>query len=253
MLIEKRLQMILDIVNKRGSATVLDLTKQTSSSESTIRRDLNLLSNEGKIIKVHGGAIALKLNTKDEKVGIRREQNSREKEEIAIFAASLIEDDDFVYLDSGSTIELMIDNIKAVNATFVTNSIFNIKGLTKNHLKAFLLGGEYKESTDAIVGEKALNELSKYNFTKGFFGTNGISKDRGFTTPEIKEAMIKELAIKNTRECFILSDVSKFGKISAIKFADFDRVKVITNKDKNNEYLKYKNVMEANNDLYRNS
>ena len=61
----------------------------------------------------------------------------------------------------------------------------------------------------------------------------------------MKEAMIKELAMKNTSECFILSDTSKFGKISAIKFSDFNSATIITNKDRENEYLKYKNVMEV--------
>ncbi len=245
MLAEERLKIISDFVNDRGSATITDLTTITSSSESTIRRDLNYLSREGKIFKVHGGAVSKKLDTKDEQVDKRRDKYAEEKEKIATYASTLIEDDDFVYLDSGSTVELMVKNIEATHAIFVTNSIFNIKALAKKNLKAFLLGGEYKKSTDAIVGEKAILELSTYNFTKGFFGTNGIDEKRGFTTPEIKEAMIKELAMKNTSECFILSDTSKFGKISAIKFSDFNSATIITNKDRENEYLKYKNVMEV--------
>ena len=90
MLAEERLKIISDFVNDRGSATITDLTTITSSSESTTRRDLNYLSREGKIFKVHGGAVSKKLDTKDEQVDKRRDKYAEEKEKIATYASTLI-------------------------------------------------------------------------------------------------------------------------------------------------------------------
>ncbi len=84
------------------------------------------------------------------------------------------------------------------------------------------LGGEFKSTTEAIVGDEAVVTLDKYNFTKGFWGTNGITVKNGFTTPEIKEAMVKKKSMENSKEKYILADDSKFSQVSSIKFADFE-------------------------------
>ena len=72
-----------------------------------------------------------------------------------------------------------------------------------------------------MVGEEALEQLDKYNFTKGFFGTNGIDLKRGFTTPDQKEAAVKKKAMEQCQKTYILSDASKFNVISTIKFCRF--------------------------------
>jgi len=114
--------------------------------------------------------------------------------------------------------------------------------LAARNLRCFILGGEFKESTDAIVGEFALESINKYNFTKGFFGTNGITKKNGFTTPEMKEAMVKSAAMKNTKDSFVLADAGKFGAISSVKFANFQDAQIITTKLRNKEYLGMRNI-----------
>ena len=67
-----------------------------------------------------------------------------------------------------------------------------------------LPGGEFKSVTEAIVGEEALESLQKYNFTIGFFGTNGVDIEAGYTTPGLREAKVKEYAMKRCRECYVL-------------------------------------------------
>jgi DeoR family fructose operon transcriptional repressor len=217
----------------------------TGASESTIRRDLGVLDKDNRLSRVRGGAISLKPNTRDEKVDNRRKLHAEDKLSIAKYAASLIEDDDFVYLDSGTTIELMIEHIKAGNAVFVTNSISNLVNLTRRGFKAYILGGEYKESTDAVVGEEAIASVLKYNFTKGFFGTNGITKKNGFTTPEMKEALMKKAAMNNSKKVFVVADANKFGLISAVRFADFDKAHIITNHLGDDNYSLCTNVTEV--------
>ena len=247
MLAEDRCKKILDILDSMGSVTVQQLMDELDTSESTIRRDLVAMDKKGYLTKVHGGAIANNTNihTQDEKVINRLKQNRSEKEQIARYAASLIVDNDFVYIDAGTTTAVMIDYITAKNVVFVTNSLTNAKRISDRGYTVYILGGEFKSTTEAIVGDEAVVTLDKYNFTKGFWGTNGITVKNGFTTPEIKEAMIKKKSMENSKEKYILADDSKFSQVSSIKFADFEDAVIITNALSNDNYKKYKNIKEV--------
>lgn len=231
MLTEQRFEKILAIVESRGSVTVAELMKDLKSSESTIRRDLNALDEEGLLTKVRGGAISKNtFATRDDEVKLRRERNTQEKMSIGRYAASLIEKNDFIYIDAGTSTDLMLDYIKERDAVYVTNAVSHAMRLAGIGCSVFLLGGEFKRTTEAIVGEEALLSLEKYNFTKGFFGTNGITLKNGFTTPEVKEAMVKRHAMKYCKECYVLADESKFGQISAVEFCKFEDAIILTNK-----------------------
>ena len=111
--------------------------------------------------------------------------------------------------------------------------------------RVYLLGGEFKSQTEAIVGEEAMEMLSKYNFTKGFWGTNGISVSKGYSTPEIKEAMVKKYSMKNCKRCYILADASKFDQLSSVKFADFEQATILTTELHKPALKKYKNIVEV--------
>ena len=82
--------------------------------------------------------------------------------------------------------------------------------------------------SDGPDEEEAVESLSKYNFTKGFFGTNGIDDRFGFTTPEVRESTIKMQALKRCRKRYILADASKFGQIATITFGQLDEAEVLT-------------------------
>lgn len=246
MLTEERFAKILSILESMGSVTVQQLMTELGASESTIRRDLNTLDAEGQLTKVHGGAIqkSAGYSTKDDEVTHRKEKNREAKRKIAKYAAGLIEPGDFVYLDAGTTTELMIDFLESRQVTFVTNAITHAKKLAERGFTVYLLGGEFKAVTEAIVGEEAVTTLEKYNFTKGFWGTNGISASKGFSTPEVKEAMVKRKSMENCRERYVLADDSKFGLISSVTFAAFDKATVITTQLSQPSYRKYANVAE---------
>ena len=175
----------------------------------------------------------------------RKEINREEKIEIARYAAALIKDQDVVYMDAGTTTELMIDYITAKNVIFVTNSFAHAKHLSQKGYTTYILGGEFKPVTEAIVGEEAIISLDKYNFTKGFWGANGVTKGNGFTTPDVKEAMVKKKSMQKTKERYVLCDSSKFGEICSISFAEFKSARIITTKIENNEYRGIKNITEV--------
>ena len=110
MLTEKRQEKILELVETKGSVTVQELTEYFQASESTIRRDLNVLDKKGTLVKVFGGAVKTdsRLTTREEKVSLRMELHREEKLRIGRYAASLVEPEDFIYLDAGTTTGAMI-------------------------------------------------------------------------------------------------------------------------------------------------
>lgn len=247
MLSEERQKRILDKVTEKQSLTVQQLMEELDASESTIRRDLAELDSAGLLVKVHGGAIAKNVvfSTKDDTVIARKECNRDSKIRIAKYAASLIEPEDFVYLDAGTTTELMIDYITCMSAVFVTNGFSHARRLSEHGLLTYILGGEIKLPTEAVVGEEAVESLAKYHFTKGFWGTNGISQSSGFSTPDIKEALIKKISMSHTRGKYVLGDASKFSQISCVTFAEFTDATIITSELKDEAYRKFSNIIEV--------
>lgn len=248
MLSEERHKLILEKVKNESVVYLNDLVKYLNTSESTIRRDLIALDKAGLLKKVHGGATSLKdisINTLDDIVENRKSLNMEEKFKIAKYAASLIKDNDLVYLDAGTTTELMINFINNTKAIFVTNGIVHARSLIKKNCTTYILGGELKLSTEAIVGAETVKSLRKYNFTKGFFGANGVDLERGFSTPDIKEAMVKEEALIRSKKRYVLCDKSKFDEISSITFADIQDAKIITTKLDNNKYRNKAEILEV--------
>lgn len=247
MLAEERYNEILKIVNEKKTVTVQELTEQLDTSESTIRRDLTTLNRKGSLIKVHGGATAVDMEsmTKDAALSVRRDLNIEEKVAIAKYAATLIEKDDFVYMDAGSSVDILIDYITETEAVYVTNSIGNAQKLLKKGCRVHLLGGELKATTEAIVGAEAIESLRKYNFTKGFFGTNGVSREKGYSTPDITEALVKEKAVLQCQKSYMLADSSKINQTAPVTFADFDSSTLVTTNLKDGSYRMYRNVVEA--------
>ena len=232
MLTEKRQEEILKLLDTRGSLTVQELTEYFQASESTIRRDLTVLDKKGALVKVFGGAVQKekKLITREEKVSLRMELYREEKLRIGRYAASLIAPDDFVYLDAGTTTGCIIPYLTEHSASFVTNAVSHALQLAEHGFRVILIGGELKSSTEAIVGNEAFVTLQKYHFTKGFFGTNGVNKKCGCTTPDVNEAMVKRTAIERCKESYVLCDSSKFQHISPVTFAPFDGMIFLTDR-----------------------
>lgn len=239
MLTEDRHSIILETVNNQGSVKLSELCNTLNTSESTIRRDLNILAEKGLLTKVHGGAIALNDSFSKYEQDVEKKSSLfiREKTAIAKYAATLIDDGDVVFIDAGTTTEKMIEYIPPKNVTFVTTGFINAKKLAQHGFRVFIPGGEIKPLTEAIVGGECVLSLQQYNFSKCFMGANGISLTGGITTHDKNEAIVKSTAINNSKDVYILADHSKFDQITSVKFAKLDIGKIITDKPVNKKYL----------------
>jgi DeoR family fructose operon transcriptional repressor len=247
MFTEERFNIILQELKKKGIVSVTDLVKLLDASESTIRRDLNTLDKDGLLKKIHGGAISNDESSSkhDYKVDVRQSLNVDEKYEVAKHAATLIEDGDVIYIDAGTTTLILIDFIRALDITVVTNGIVHAKKLLEKGFRTFILGGEIKVSTEAIIGSNTVEQLKKYNFSKGFFGVNGVSNKSGYTTPDVNEAMVKAQAMKMCKQSFVLADESKLEKVSFATFGEISDSTFITTKLKDKNISYDTNVIEV--------
>ena len=247
MLAELRMEAILAELEKEQAVSVAHLCRVTGASEATIRRDLNELARRGKLNKVHGGALPVREEFRAEELDMdtKRQLHTQEKLRIARYAASLIGDDDVVYLDAGSTVMHMADHIQSTRATFVTNSVECAQRLPRRGLRAYVLGGVLKPGTLAIIGGEAMEGLKKYNFTKAFLGVNGIAAGPGFTTPDPEEAMVKAAAAAHARNTWVLADSSKFGAIAAASFLPLDGAGIVTDRLDDRRYLDYTDIKEV--------
>lgn len=242
MIVNERYLNILNLLNDKKSITISEIVNLLNISESTVRRDLNALDKQKKLIKVHGGAISNKISfiTEEETLINKQSINVNEKKDIAKKAASLVNPKDFVYIDCGTTTYEIVNFLTEKNATYVTNSVSIASNLTQKGFNIFMLGGKIKQNTNAVIGSFAKEYIKKFNFNIGFFGTNGVSLKNGYTTPDIEEAEIKELAISKTHIPFVLLDSSKFNLAFSVTFSDLKDAYIITNKCNNNSISDFK-------------
>lgn len=228
---------ILKLFNGSESLTVKELSEKLNCSESSVRRDLIDLDSQGLLKKVHGGAIKqfAESGVEDKEIAERMSVNVVSKMKIGALASGLVSDGDTVYLDAGTTVSFIIDEIKAKNAVFVTNSHHHAEKLSSMGFTVYGIGGEYKSKTAAYVGSMAAKMLESYHFNIGFFGTNGISESAGFSTPDEKEATVKRAAMLRCDKTYVVADSSKFNKSAFVSFAKLEDAVLITD-DEGSEF-----------------
>lgn len=207
--------------------TLDNLVVLLDTSESTVRRDLDELEAEGKLHRVHGGAELFPTTQQELSNSEKSVKNSQIKAEIAQKASELIYDNDVIFIDAGTTTELLIPLIHQKNVTVVTNSIHHAAKLVDMDVKTIIIGGLVKQTTDASIGNVALSQISQMNFDKAFLGMNGIDESY-LSTPDMEEATIKKAIIKNAKLPYILLDSSKIGHVSFINVAPIEDVTIIT-------------------------
>jgi DeoR family transcriptional regulator, fructose operon transcriptional repressor len=229
MLTPERQRLILQLVKEKAVVKIQDLVEVTGASESTIRRDLTQLEQDKFLKRIHGGAARLQGKLQEPSMTEKSAKNLHEKQRIAKYAASLVEEGDSIFLDAGSTTYEMIPFLPAKDIVVVTNGLLHLLPLLERNINTYIIGGFVKRNTNAIIGRGALASLEQYRFDKCFLGVNGIHPQFGFTTPDQEEALIKQRAMDLSREAYVLADFSKFSEIAFAKIADIDKAVVITN------------------------
>lgn len=239
----ERLDEITRLVNKKGTVRISEIVELLNVTDMTVRRDLIELEEQGVLTKIHGGARSNKaFQYKEFSHSEKYIQNKEAKQMIAEKAAQLIEAGDTVFLGPGTTISFLAEAIQVSKLTVITNClpVFTILSHKKTEdFQIFLLGGEFRQVTEAFVGEITNTILDKMRFSKIFFSGNGV-KGSDVMTSTLAEAYTQQLAIKHSLEKYLLIDASKIGKDDFTSFCDLrDLTAVITDTKEGEENYRY--------------
>ena len=233
MLKSERLKTILQVVKAQKFVTVDELAQALKVSDMTIRRDLNELHKANKILRIHGGAQLLSDQIRTEKsYQQKREIHSKEKYEVAKRACNLIHENDSIYVGPGTTLELLVANLKVKHLRIVTNSlpVFEAAKNNMNDYDLIMVGGSYRRISGAFVGALANNELKTMSFSVGFVGVNGI-KDTSLTTANLEEGQTEGIGLDHSQIKFVAADYTKLDHNDFHQFYDLRNVDgLITNR-----------------------
>lgn len=225
----KRQQAILDILQQKKKIDVDTVAAQLNVSATTIRRDLMMFEKQRLVKRFHGGAELIEGTLKEEDlppvVMTKANVDKEQKEAIARYAADLIEDGDTIFMNSSSTTLRVIDFLKNKHVIVVTNNSAMIGYPHDPLVTVILTGGEIYQRRQSLIGEFALNTLTKINADKAFLGVGGISVASGLTTSVLPETAINDLMIRRCRgACYILAANTKIGKAHNFLSAPIDNI-----------------------------
>lgn len=221
---------ISEYLKEKKYASVDEIMEKFKLSRSTVRRTLIAMEEKNLLKRVRGGAEVIENTREDLHIDFQEVFNDQKEEKIKIAkkAASLIKDNDVIFIDSGSTCYYIIDNIEAKGITVVTNGILHIQKLMSKGINTYVLGGYAKPEKNLIMGEDIVKKISSMNFDKAFLGTMGIDARSGFTTMMLEDGEVKKAVIKSSDECYILADKTKFNVRNFYTYGDFTKATIIT-------------------------
>lgn len=243
MKINKRQSKIVELVDAEKKVTVKELSDILNVSEVTIRKDLDLLSQYGILIRQHG--FALKKNTAD--ITNRLSINYDTKCKIARKANSLIDFNETILIGSGSTCALLAEEIVKTkpNVTIITHSIYIADHASKlGNNRIILLGGEYQPDAQVMVGPLVRSSVRQYYVDKIFLGTDGFIKNVGFMGSDVSRTEAVKNMAESARNIIILTDSSKFSKRGLlVQFSQKEPSRIITDKKIPQDYVDFFEIL----------
>jgi DeoR family transcriptional regulator of aga operon len=220
---------IQELIQQNHRVTVADICEIFGVSEATARRDLETLAEEGKIRRVHGGAIIGHQAPPEPPILQRSADQSDQKFVIGKAAAKLVEDGETIYLGSGSTILEMSRNLRDRHGlTIITNSLPIINLLAD--MKDFTLinlGGLFRHTELSFIGHITEQALGEVRADKVFLSTRAIDIGEGMTNAYLPETMTDRAILKIGRQIIILADHTKCGRISTAFMAPCSDIDIL--------------------------
>ena len=226
-----RIKKITNELMSKKIVSIKELVHLLDVSEMTIRRDVAELGKQG-MIDVFFGGISMKADHgSGYNYQIEKEltEKTDEKRRIAQKAVSLIEPNDVILIDTGSTTEMMLDyftdDMNHVVYSYSLNIINRV--CKKRSLRLVACGGYFHGNTSMFESEGGADLIKGACINKVFFGARGILEEVGITTAEPHEVNMKKAALQASKVKILLADSSKFGKAWYAKYAEFEDIDVV--------------------------
>lgn len=212
MLVAERYEMIVRLVNERGSIRVTELSELCGVTEETIRRDLDRLEQAGRLRRSHGGAVSVKEQQAEIPYFEREITRAEEKKRIAQEAIRRIRPNERIILDASSTAWYMAASLPDIPLTVLTNSIKVATELSgKEKIQVISTGGIVAARSLSYVGPLAERSLDAYHVDKLFLSCKGVHLERGISESNELQARVKQKMIGIADRVVLLADSSKFG------------------------------------------
>ena len=234
----KRQEEELQLLRENHFLSVKQIADRFQVSEMTIRRDIQYLDQNKLAKQVFGGIKVIQTVSNYDRLQ-ELTINRDKKIKIARLAASMVNNGDIIFFDTGTTVELIAEYLDInLECTFITFSLPVINKLQKFKKSTLIVcGGKYSQKSNSFISNEQALEIDKYRANKAFVGITGFDYELGVTCSYIDEKSLKQAIVRNSKETIIVSDSSKFGNVSTCIFgkgSDFD--KIITDSNIPDEY-----------------
>lgn len=233
MLKKERHNIIIGLLEEEKFLLVKDIASKLNVSGMTIRRDINELANQDKVIKLYGG-VQIKENEDNFRVRTMYEKmksNIEEKKKMGIIMNNLISDNSTIYLGAGTSMLFGAKELNKKNITIVTNSILSFNYLQENtEYKLVLVGGNYNHLIGEFDGDDAEVFLNNINIDIAFAGTNGIYHNN-VTTSNTSGGKIIRKVFENSKVKVIVADNTKFNKSDIYTFYKLEDIDIVITDD----------------------
>ncbi|WP_412520060.1 DeoR/GlpR family DNA-binding transcription regulator [Staphylococcus simulans] len=228
---ESRHQKILTILKNNGSVSVSYLSNDMDVAAMTVRRDLKELEQKGLLVRVHGGAVLPHTFYNELANDEKQQLNSEQKRVIAEKVSHLIQNEDTIFIGSGTTNEAIYPFIKDMRLHIITNSLYIFQQYEAlEHMDIVLIGGRYRKKTGSFIGRLANSMLKSLHIDKAFIGVNGISENDATTANE-EEGKANEIILNQSSKKYLVSDSSKFNTRAFSVFYPIDQLDAIITDD----------------------
>jgi DeoR/GlpR family transcriptional regulator of sugar metabolism len=208
-----RHRQIADAVRQTGQLSVAELAELTSASEMTIRRDLEVLAEQGVLERYRGGARSLLLRGEEPPFALRERDGLEVKQRIAAAVADMIADGEAVVIDSGTTCVEVARALTHRRLTAMPLSLHAINALVgAPQVKLLLPGGEPRAGELALTGPLAEASLAALRIDTAIIGCCGLNVENGLTAYDLADAAIKRAAMASARRVIAVTEAAKFSR-----------------------------------------
>ena len=222
---EQRREKIVSLINREGSVSFTKLKENFHQvSEMTLRRDLEYLDRNKRIIRTHGGARSVEVLIGTDDLYLKRTtRNADEKKIIAEKAVSLVQENTTIFLDSGSTCTEFARHMPDGPYMIFTTSLSGALELARLQQAQVHINA----SSLSLKGAMTVRDLAMINFHTAFIGVTGYIHSRGFTCGSPEECELKRTVIEHSEKAVMLMDSQKIGVTSMCTFARAEDVSAV--------------------------
>ncbi len=213
---EERQNTIVSLLLRQGRLSVAEIVERFGVSEATARRDLESLAEQGKIQRVHGGALPGRQAPPEAPLLQREKEQFFEKQRIGQAAAALVNDGESVFLASGTTTLEVARHLRArQNLTVITNSLpvmnalANLPGIT-----LVGIGGLLRQSELSFVGHIAEQAIAELRADKVILGVHALSLEHGLSSDYLPETLTDRAILRAGKQAILVADHTKFETTS---------------------------------------